>query len=114
MTSPPTNRGDDVGPRMTQGRPRTGPLERLLAAAASGDRTAFAELYDALAPLVYGLVRSIVADQDQAADVTGAAFVEMWRRAGQFDPQRGSAQSWSLATAHLLAVRHRRDQRVAA
>ncbi|SEC93625.1 RNA polymerase sigma-70 factor, ECF subfamily [Nocardioides exalbidus] len=97
--------------RQTRESAPTGGLEQLLLDSAGGDQSAFAQLYDALAPQVHGLVRCVVEDPLVAEEVTVSAFVETWRRARAFDPARGSAQSWVLATAHLVAVRHRRGGR---
>jgi RNA polymerase sigma-70 factor, ECF subfamily len=79
-------------------------LATLLRLSARGDSTAFAELYDATAPRVHGLVLRVVRDRAQAEEVTQEAFLEVWRTASRFDPSRGSALSWLLTIAHRKAV----------
>lgn len=79
-------------------------LESLLQASGTGDRDAFAALYDAAAARVHGLVRRIVRDQAHAEEVTQEVFLEIWRSAPSFDPCRGGALSWMLTTAHRRAV----------
>jgi RNA polymerase sigma-70 factor, ECF subfamily len=98
----------EVGPRGvaavpgTGGRaPATGELLRLVA---RGDEPAFAALYDAVAPRVYGLVLRVLRDPAQAEEVAQEALVEVWRTAARFDPARGSAASWILTITHRRAV----------
>lgn len=80
---------------------RLGPL---LVASAGGDTSAFAQLYDALAPRVLGMVVRILRDRHQSEEVTQEVFLQVWQNAPRFDPQRGSATSWVLTTAHRRAV----------
>jgi len=85
--------------------------DRLLTRVALGDREAFASLYDGLAPLVYGLTRRVVRDARQAEEVTQEVFIELWRRADQFDGTRGSARTWVATIAHHRAVDRVRAER---
>jgi hypothetical protein len=57
----------------------------LMARVARGDERAFAEVYDQLAPMLYGIVLRIVRDPAQAEEVTQEAFVELWRQSARFD-----------------------------
>lgn len=79
-------------------------LEQCLVRAAVGDERAFATLYDATAPRVFGLVLRILVDRAQAEEVAQEVFLEAWRRAQRFDPDRGAAISWLLQIAHARAV----------
>ena len=56
-------------------------LQRCMGDAAAGDQSAFAELYDVLAPTVFGVVRRVVRDAAQSEEVTQEVFVEVWRNA---------------------------------
>lgn len=87
---------------------RDGPLERLLLRSGRGDTEAFAELYDALAPRVFGLVTCLVRDAAASEAITCEVFVEAWRRSSTYDPARASAAAWTLLLTHRLAVRTRR------
>jgi RNA polymerase sigma-70 factor, ECF subfamily len=78
--------------------------DELLQATARGDQAAFAELYDLLAPMVYGVIRRVVRDPSQSEEVAQEVFVEVWRTATRFDASRGSAQTWVLTMAHRRAV----------
>lgn len=87
---------------------RAGPLERLLVRSGSGDAEAFAELYDRLAPRVFGMVTRLLRDEGASESITREAFIEAWRRAPAYDPSHSSAAAWMLVIAHRMAVRARR------
>lgn len=80
------------------------PLGALLSSAGRGDQSAFAELYDALAPLLHGVVLKVVRDPAQSEEVTQEAFVELWRLAPRYDATRGSVKSWAATLAHRRAI----------
>ncbi len=78
--------------------------EDLIRLVALGDEAAFEELYDAVSPRVYGLVRRVVRDPSQSQEVTQEIFVDIWQQAARFDADRGRAMSWILVMAHRRAV----------
>jgi RNA polymerase sigma-70 factor (ECF subfamily) len=80
------------------------PLTTLLRRAGRGDQAAFAELYDALSPLVHGVVLKVVRDPAQSEEVAQEVFVELWRLAARFDEARGSVTSWVATVAHRRAI----------
>ena len=85
--------------------------DALLARVARGDREAFAELYDRVAPVVAGIARAVVRDPAQAEEVAQEVLLEVWRTAPRHDPSRGSARTWVATVAHRRAVdRVRREQ----
>lgn len=79
-------------------------LTALMTRCRRGDEAAFAQLYDATAAQVYGLAVRVVRDPAQAEEVTQEAYLDVWRTAGRFDPERGSAQAWILTIVHRKAV----------
>jgi RNA polymerase sigma-70 factor (ECF subfamily) len=79
-------------------------LEQCLVRAAEGDERAFAQLYDATSPRVFGLVLRILVDRAQAEEVAQEVYLEAWRQAKRFDPDRGAAIGWLLRIAHARAV----------
>ena len=79
-------------------------LGELFRRSARGDESAFAAVYDATAARVHGLVLRVIRDPAQAEEVTQETFLEAWRIASRFDPDRGSALSWLLTLAHRRAV----------
>jgi RNA polymerase sigma-70 factor, ECF subfamily len=79
-------------------------LTQLIASVAEGDQGSFASLYDTLSPTVYGVVRRVLRDPSQAEEVSQEVFVEIWRLAARFDPERGSVRTWAVTIAHRRAV----------
>ncbi|WIE75345.1 ECF RNA polymerase sigma factor SigK [Curtobacterium sp. MCSS17_007] len=92
----------------------------LLARVATGDQSAFSDLYDALSGRVLGLVTRLLKDRAQSEEVTQEVFLEVWQQATRFDRARGTAASWVLTMAHRRAVdrvrasqaSHDRDTRI--
>jgi len=86
-------------------------LVTLMADVQQGDERAFAELYDALSGLVFGTVKRVLRDQAMSEEVTQEVFVELWRTAARFDPERASISTWAVTLARRRAVdRVRREQ----
>ena len=76
-----------------------------------GDEAAFAALYDELAGAVFGTVRRVLRDPAMSEEVTQEVFVELWRTAARFDPERASVSTWAITMARRRAVdRVRREQ----
>ncbi|UOQ59563.1 ECF RNA polymerase sigma factor SigK [Leucobacter rhizosphaerae] len=96
------------------------PADAALTRTASGDQSAFAELYDMLSGRVFGLIVRVLVDRSQSEEVLQEVFLEVWQSARSFDGSRGHARSWVLTIAHRRAVdrvrsaeaRIRRDTRV--
>lgn len=78
--------------------------DELLQRVATGDRAAFADLYDVVVARVHGMTTRVVRDPSQAEEVTQDVMIEVWKKAPRFDPTRGSAIGWILAMAHRRAV----------
>ena len=79
-------------------------LEDQLLASGRGETPAFADLYEEVAPRVYGLVLRILGDVHQAEEVTQEVFLEVWQSCTRFESHRGSALSWLMTIAHHRAV----------
>lgn len=79
-----------------------------------GDQEAFAALYDRYSAAAFGLAVKICNNRVLAEDVVQEAFLSIWRRAGGFDPERGSVAAYLMAAVHnkaVDAVRHEESQR---
>ncbi|WPZ35532.1 sigma-70 family RNA polymerase sigma factor [Thalassobaculum sp. OXR-137] len=79
-------------------------ISELLARVAGGDRKAFALLYDATAPKLYGIVLRILRRRDEADEVAQDVYVKIWQRAGDFDPSRASPITWMATIARNRAL----------
>jgi len=78
--------------------------EDLLQRVATGDREAFAQLYDRTAPRVFGLVKRLLRDHSQSEEVTQEVFLEIWQTATRYDTSKGGAIAWMLTMTHRRAV----------
>ncbi|MDO7883657.1 sigma-70 family RNA polymerase sigma factor [Antiquaquibacter soli] len=78
--------------------------QALLERVAAGDKQAFSDLYDEVAPRVFGLVKRLLVDHSQSEEVTQEVFLEIWQTATRFDPNKGGATTWILTMAHRRAV----------
>ncbi|MBC9715369.1 sigma-70 family RNA polymerase sigma factor [Streptomyces sp. TRM66268-LWL] len=87
--------------------------DELLPRVADGDQGAFEDLYGLVSGQVYGLVRRVLRDPAQSEEVAQEVLLELWRGAGRFDPERGSALAWILTLAHRRAVDRVRSARAA-
>jgi len=86
--------------------------EALVALVARGDEGGLAVLYDRFGPTAYGLALRVVRDPSLAEDAVQEAFMNVWRQADRFVPDRGKASTWVLTFAHRRAVDVvRREQR---
>ncbi|MBJ3810371.1 sigma-70 family RNA polymerase sigma factor [Streptomyces flavofungini] len=79
-------------------------LQELLARVARGEQEAFADVYDAVAGPVLGVVRRVLRDHAQSEEVAQDVLVEVWRTAPRYRPDRGTAMNWILTLAHRRAV----------
>ena len=79
-----------------------GPDTRLTQRLAAGDDHALAEIFDRLAPAVYGAAVRVLGDGSAAQDVVQDVFVELWRDPARYDPATAS-----LRTFLTLRARHR-------
>ncbi|MGH8958980.1 MAG: ECF RNA polymerase sigma factor SigK [Acidimicrobiia bacterium] len=82
----------------------TSELEDLMQAVARSDETSFAALYDRTSAMVFGVVRRIVRSQEHAEEVTQEVYLEVWRKARNWDPNRGSALTWIMLIARARAT----------
>ncbi|WP_051794849.1 ECF RNA polymerase sigma factor SigK [Streptomyces sp. NRRL S-87] len=88
-------------------------LDELLERTADGDREAFTRLYEVVSRPVMGMACTVVRDVAQAEEVAQDVLVEVWRTAGRFRAERGSAMAWVLTLAHRRAVDRVRSARAA-
>src|SRR5206468_6334039 len=78
---------------------------------AGGDREALAAFYDLYAPLAFGLLRRMLRDVDEAAEVLQDVFWELWRRAREYDPGRGTPEAWVTVRARSRGIDRLRSLR---
>jgi RNA polymerase sigma-70 factor (ECF subfamily) len=76
----------------------------LLHAVARGDELALAALYDRYSAILLGLLLRILHDRPEAEDVLQDVFVQVWRRAADFDEARGRGFTWLVTLARSRAI----------
>jgi RNA polymerase sigma-70 factor, ECF subfamily len=76
----------------------------LLHAVARGDELALAACYDRYRLILFGLILRILHDREEAEDVLQEVFLQVWRRAGDFDEARGRAFTWLVTIARSRAL----------
>ena len=81
---------------------------RLLAACAAGDPAAFASLYDRLSGPLHGLCLRMTGEPAEAEDIIQEAFLTIWRRAGAYNPTRGSVFNWAVHLTRCKIIDHLR------
>lgn len=86
------------------GRSTDGEVAGLLAACARQDRDAFQRLYAQTAPQLLACLVGILRHRPLAEDALQDVFVQVWKRAGQYDAGRGSAWGWLVAIARYRAI----------
>lgn len=77
---------------------------RLLEAVVRRDQSAFAELYDRYASLVYTLVLRMVRSAEEAEDLLQEIFLQVWNKAGTFVEVKGSVFTWVITIARNKTI----------
>jgi RNA polymerase sigma-70 factor (ECF subfamily) len=75
------------------------------------DQQALGMLYDHLAPLLNALLFRILADRQEAEEVLGEAFWQVWKNATSYDPLRGPVEGWVIKIARNRALDRLRARR---
>jgi RNA polymerase sigma-70 factor, ECF subfamily len=76
----------------------------LLHAVAQGDEAALARLYDAYRVILFGLLVRILNSREEAEDILQDVFIQVWRRAKDFDERRGRPFTWLVTLARSRAI----------
>lgn len=84
--------------------------DRLVARVRQGDKDALSELYDQSSAQVFGLIVRIVGDSATAEEIALDIYVQVWKAAASFDPERGSAAAWLFLMARSRAIDYLRSK----
>lgn len=79
-------------------------LAEALVAVAGGSRTALRDLYSRTSSKLFGICLRILGDRGEAEDVLQEIYLNVWRRAGSFDPARASPITWLATLARNRAI----------
>nr|WP_239565515.1 sigma-70 family RNA polymerase sigma factor [Brevibacillus fulvus] len=78
-----------------------------------GSITAFEQFYERYVSLVFQIAMRVVEDRMEAEDICHDVFLEVYRKADQFDPARGSVEAWlavKTRTRSLDRLRKRKNR----
>ena len=76
----------------------------LLKAVAARDEGALARLYDRYRVILFGLLMRILNNREEAEDVLQETFLQVWRRAADFDATRGRPFTWLVTLARSRGI----------
>ncbi len=79
-------------------------------ACAAGDEVSLRALYEAEAATMLGVALRIVRRRDLAEEAVHDAFLQIWRKAHQFDAKLGSGRTWMFAIVRNRALNIVRDR----
>jgi len=106
--SPTGGSGEAAGEKVTMGakeiQPETNPDIELMRGISQGDRWAFACFYDQYSKLLFAVAFRILNDQKEAEDVLQEVFLQIWDKAGTYNPALGKPISWAVTLTRNKAI----------
>ena len=72
------------------------------------DESALSEVYELFSRPVFSFLLRFTGDRSAAEDVQQQVFLEVWQKASNFDPGRGSMLTWIMTIARSRALDHSR------
>jgi len=76
----------------------------MIARVGQGDQSAFRALYDRLSSPLYSLAIKMLGDASDAQDALQEVFVQIWSRAGTYDPEKSSVFTWAVLLTRSRAI----------
>jgi RNA polymerase sigma-70 factor (ECF subfamily) len=76
----------------------------LLKAIAARDEAALGQLYDRYRLILFGVLMRILNSREEAEDVLQEVFLQVWRRAADFDENRGRPFTWLVTLARSRGI----------
>lgn len=68
------------------------------------NQKAFTYLYDNYSKALFGVISTIVSDNEEAEDVLQNVFVKIWNNFAAYDENKGRLYTWMLNIARNLAI----------
>ncbi|MDN3724074.1 sigma-70 family RNA polymerase sigma factor [Aequorivita sp. SDUM287046] len=82
----------------------------LIIAMQNGDEKAFSNLYTMYSEAVYGIIYSIVLDENTAEELLQDVFVKVWNNATSYSVKKGRFFTWLLNIARNAAIDETRSK----
>ena len=76
----------------------------LLKAIAAKDEAALTQLYDRYRVILFGLLMRILNNREEAEDVLQEVFLQVWRKAEDFDETRGRPFTWLVTLGRSRGI----------
>lgn len=105
-----------VVPRSAPGRPpqvRDQEDVLLMTRVALGDTPALTQLYERHAGWALAVATRLIGSQEEAEEIVQETFLELWRRAGQYSPERAAPAPWIATLLRSRALDRRRKRSAA-
>jgi RNA polymerase sigma-70 factor (ECF subfamily) len=83
----------------------------LLQQIAGGDRDAFRRFYDRYASLAFTFALRLLGSRSDAEDLLQEIFLQVWRQAQRYSPERGSPEAWLITMTRSRALDKLRSHR---
>ena len=82
----------------------------LIVRAQSGDREAFAALFEQYKNMVYKTAYLVLEDSSEAEDALQEVFVQVYKSLGQFDSRKAAFTTWLYRVTFNYCLNHRRKK----
>ena len=86
--------------------------ENLIARLKSKDKSAFEYLYDHYSGALYGVVSRVIKKEEVAEEVLQDAFLKIWDKIDNYDPEKGKLFTWMLNLTRNLAIDKTRSREI--
>lgn len=97
-----------LSPAAVTAMPDEAALVALVARIRFGDAEALGQLYDLTVGRVHALALRVLGQPQDAEEVVGDVYLQVWKKAVAYCPERGAVLAWLLTLAWSRAVDHRR------
>lgn len=102
-----------LSPAAVTAMPDEAALVALVARLRFGDAEALGQLYDLTVGRVHALALRVLGQPQDAEEVVGDVYLQVWEKAVAYCPERGAVLAWMLTLAWSRAVDHRRRRAAA-
>ncbi|MHB1278352.1 MAG: RNA polymerase sigma factor [Bacteroidia bacterium] len=76
----------------------------------AGNRQALAELYDAYAGMVYGVVLKMIRNEELAQEIVQDVFLRVWKNIDTYDPAKARISTWMINIARNRTIDEMRSK----
>lgn len=87
---------------------------RLLDRVVGGDGEALRSIYERCSAKAFGIAQQILGSRPEAEEVLQETFLEVWKRAREYDPRRGGVEGWVVTIARSRSIDRLRTRSTAA